>query len=99
MGVITLTASRERVEVGVADLAPGDYVRLAVIDQGEGMSQETLARATEPFFTTKGIGKGTGLGLAMVHGITTQSGGTLRLESSVGVGTRVELWLPSRQPG
>jgi PAS domain S-box-containing protein len=93
-GVITLTASRERVDVGVADLAPGDYVRLAVIDQGEGMRQETLARATEPFFTTKRIGKGTGLGLAMVHGLMTQSGGTLRLKSRVEVGTEVELWLP-----
>jgi PAS domain S-box-containing protein len=93
-GAITLTAGRERVGPGVLDLTPGDYVRLAVVDQGEGMSQEILARATEPFFTTKGIGKGTGLGLAMIHGLTTQSGGTLRLNSSVGVGTEVELWLP-----
>ncbi len=93
-GAITLTAGRERVGPGVLDLAPGDYVRLAVVDQGEGMSEEILARATEPFFTTKGIGKGTGLGLAMIHGLTTQSGGTLRLKSSVGVGTEVELWLP-----
>ena len=60
----------------------------------KGCSEEILARATEPFFTTKGVGKGTGLGLAMVHGLTTQSGGTLRLKSSVGVGTEVELWLP-----
>src|SRR5208282_4723255 len=51
-------------------------------------------RATEPFFTTKGVGKGTGLGLAMVQGLTAQSGGTLRLKSNVGVGTEVELWLP-----
>jgi PAS domain S-box-containing protein len=93
-GAITLTAGREHVGPGVMDLAPGDYVRLAVADQGEGMSEEILARATEPFFTTKGIGKGTGLGLAMIHGLMTQSGGTLRLKSSVGVGTEVELWLP-----
>ncbi len=91
-GTITLTAERAR--SGGPDLAPGDYVRLAVIDRGEGMSEETLARATEPFFTTKGVGKGTGLGLAMIHGLTTQSGGALRLKSHLGAGTEVELWLP-----
>jgi len=94
-GAIALTISCERVGPGALDLAPGDYVRLAVVDQGEGMSEATLARATEPFFTTKGIGKGTGLGLAMIHGLTTQSGGTLRLRSRVGVGTEVEIWLPA----
>lgn len=94
-GIIALTAASEHVGPGALDLAPGDYVRLAIIDQGEGMSEETLARAAEPFFTTKGIGKGTGLGLAMIHGLTKQSGGTLRLRSRVGVGTEVELWLPA----
>ena len=98
-GAITLTAGRARVGPGVPDLAPGDYVRLVVTDQGEGMSAEILARATEPFFTTKGVGKGTGLGLAMIHGLTNQSGGTLRLKSSVGVGTEVELWLPVAASG
>ena len=98
-GAITVTAGRARVDPGVPDLAPGDYVRLVVTDQGEGMSAEILARATEPFFTTKGIGKGTGLGLAMIHGLTNQSGGTLRLKSSVGVGTEVELWLPVAASG
>ena len=93
-GAITLTAACKRVGPGAPDLAPGDYVRLTVVDEGEGMSAETLARAAEPFFTTKGVGKGTGLGLAMIHGLTTQSGGTLRLRSRVGVGTEVELWLP-----
>ena len=93
-GTITLTAACERVAPGAPDLAPGDYVRLTVVDQGEGMSEETLARAAEPFFTTKGIGKGTGLGLAMIHGLANQSGGALRLRSRVGVGTEVELWLP-----
>ena len=94
-GVITLSATRERVGAAAPDLAPGDYVRLAVADQGEGMSEEILARATEPFFTTKGIGKGTGLGLAMIHGLTTQSGGTLRLKSRLGEGAVVEIWLPT----
>jgi PAS domain S-box-containing protein len=93
-GTITVTAARERVDQGVPDLASGDYVRLTVADQGDGMNQETLTRATEPFFTTKGVGKGTGLGLAMVQGLTAQSGGTLRLKSNVGVGTEVQLWLP-----
>ena len=93
-GDITLTAGKERVGLGAADLAPGDYFRLTITHQGEGMSEETLARATEPFFTTKWIGKGTGLGLAMIHGLATQSGGTLRLKSILGVGTVVEIWLP-----
>jgi PAS domain S-box-containing protein len=78
-------------------LAPGDYVCLSVTDEGEGMDEETLAKATEPFFTTKGIGKGTGLGLSMVHGLAEQSGGRLVIKSSKGFGTRVEMWLPSAQ--
>jgi CheY-like chemotaxis protein/two-component sensor histidine kinase len=79
-------------------LAPGDYVCLSVTDEGEGMDEETLAKATEPFFTTKGVGKGTGLGLSMVHGLAEQSGGRLVIKSSKGFGTRVEMWLPSVNP-
>ena len=63
-------------------------------DTGEGMDEETLARAVEPFFTTKGIGKGTGLGLSMIHGFAEQSGGRLVLNSRKGEGTTAELWLP-----
>ena len=72
----------------------GDYVRLAVTDDGEGMDPQTLARAAEPFYTTKGVGKGTGLGLAMVHGLAEQSGGRLVLKSQLGLGSRMEIWLP-----
>ena len=58
------------------------------------MDEATLARATEPFFTTKGVGKGTGLGLSMVHGLAEQSGGAFKLSSEKGKGTTAELWLP-----
>jgi len=71
----------------------GDYVCLAVVDTGVGMDERTLAQATEPFFTTKGPGKGTGLGLPMVMGLAEQSGGRLVLKSSPGAGTTAEIWL------
>jgi PAS domain S-box-containing protein len=76
------------------DLAAGRYLRLAVTDTGQGMDEETLRKATEPFFSTKGVGKGTGLGLSMVHGVAAQLHGALRLSSETGKGTRAELWLP-----
>jgi PAS domain S-box-containing protein len=77
-----------------ANLPRGDYVRISIADTGLGMSDETLAKATEPFFTTKGIGKGTGLGLSMVHGFIAQSGGAMEITSTEGSGTAVNLWLP-----
>jgi PAS domain S-box-containing protein len=91
-------------------LKPGSYVRLAVIDTGKGMDEATLALALDPFFTTKGVGKGTGLGLPMVLGMAQQSEGRLVLKSRKGEGTTAEIWLPvasggtraarnSRQPG
>ncbi len=80
-------------------LAPGRYLCLAVTDSGTGMDAATLARATEPFFTTKGVGKGSGLGLSMVHGLAAQSGGVLHIESTPGRGTTVELWLPVDSTG
>ena len=75
-------------------LKPGTYICLTVRDTGTGMDEETLKRATEPFFTTKGVGKGTGLGLSMVHGVAEQSGGWFTLRSRKGEGTTAELWLP-----
>ncbi|RYG89585.1 MAG: response regulator, partial [Alphaproteobacteria bacterium] len=69
-------------------------VLLSIQDTGEGMSPETLKRVFEPFFTTKPTGKGTGLGLSQIHGYAVQSGGSARIESEVGTGTLVELWLP-----
>jgi len=76
------------------DLAFGEYVSISVSDTGTGMNPETLARAFEPFFTTKEAGRGSGLGLSIVHGFAAQSGGSLRITSSPGKGTKVDLWLP-----
>jgi PAS domain S-box-containing protein len=79
---------------GDAALKAGDYLKVSVIDNGSGMSPETLKKAIEPFFSTKPVGKGTGLGLSMVHGLVIQLGGTLELSSVVGKGTTVTLVLP-----
>ncbi|MBC9882062.1 response regulator [Bradyrhizobium sp. INPA01-394B] len=72
----------------------GDFVRLSVVDTGVGMSPEILSRVFEPFFTTKEVGKGSGLGLAQVHGFATQSRGAVRIKSQIGRGTSIELYLP-----
>jgi PAS domain S-box-containing protein len=93
-GLITISAKEHLVISDAGHLAPGEYVCLCVTDAGEGMDESTLARAMEPFFTTKGIGKGTGLGLPMVHGLAQQSGGHFELKSKKGAGTTAELWLP-----
>lgn len=94
-GSIFVSASEEILSRAHASgLQPGRYVCFSVEDEGEGMDEETLARAVDPFFTTKGIGKGTGLGLSMVQGLAAQSGGQLILKSRKGSGTRAEIWLP-----
>ena len=75
-------------------LNPGEYVILSVADTGIGMDGATLKRACEPFFTTKGVGRGSGLGLSMVQGLSQQSGGTMRITSRPGAGCMISLWLP-----
>jgi nitrogen-specific signal transduction histidine kinase/CheY-like chemotaxis protein len=97
-GTLRITAGSETVEAGHrSKLDPGEYIRLSVADTGVGMDEATLNRAVEPFFSTKGVGKGTGLGLSMVHGLASQLGGALTIDSRSGVGTNVELWLPVSQ--
>ena len=95
-GTLSFSARLETIEVGQSArvIQPGDYVRLIVADSGVGMDASTLAKATEPFFTTKGLGKGTGLGLSMVDGLAAQSGGMLQIRSEPSRGTTVELVLP-----
>ncbi len=92
-----LTVVAEQVAIGPSaepKLVPGLYVRLSVIDTGSGMDAQTLARAIEPFFSTKETGRGTGLGLSMVHGLAGQLGGGFKLSSALGEGTRADLYLP-----
>jgi CheY-like chemotaxis protein len=95
-GVVTISAMNAQIDEAHAskDLVAGDYIVLTVEDEGTGISPEILDQVLEPFFTTKAVGKGTGLGLSMVYGFARQSGGSVRVESEVGVGTSVSIWLP-----
>jgi PAS domain S-box-containing protein len=93
----TITVSADQRTIGEGDplgLAPGDYVTLSVADTGEGIPPDLLEQVLEPFFTTKPVGKGTGLGLSMVYGFARQSGGSVQIDSALGQGTTVTLWLP-----
>ena len=92
-GTLTISTGLSR-EGESVELEAGDYVCVAVADTGQGMTAEVAARAIEPFFSTKPLGRGTGLGLAQVYGIARQSGGSLRIDSREGEGTRVRLILP-----
>ncbi|MGY0651083.1 ATP-binding protein [Luteimonas sp. A537] len=93
-GGIVVAADGERVVRARAGLVPGNYLRLSVRDNGRGMSADVLARAMEPFFTTREGEHGNGLGLSMVYGFARQSGGDLEIDSSPGAGTEVRLYLP-----
>ena len=89
-GTLTISAALQ-------PMPSGPHVCIAVSDTGRGMDEETLKRAAEPFFTTKGLGHGTGLGLSMVDGLAIQSGGSMRVQSRLGAGTRVELLFAQQQ--
>ena len=96
-GILRIETVNRRIDQAAAPaqaISAGDYVRLMIADSGAGMTPETLERVFEPFFTTKGIGKGTGLGLAMVHGFVQQSDGHIAVSSVPGRGTTVEILLP-----
>lgn len=99
-GTIRISVSTESVGEGHRSKLPAEqYLCLSVADTGTGMDAATLACAVEPFFSTKGVGKGTGLGLSMVHGLASQLNGALTIQSSPGLGTSVELWLPCSASG
>jgi CheY-like chemotaxis protein/nitrogen-specific signal transduction histidine kinase len=94
-GCLTIAAANRHLVKNEGELAPGDYVRISIADTGLGMTDAVLARACEPFFTTKnGGGGGAGLGLSMAQGIVRQHGGALRISSRLGVGTTVTMHLP-----
>jgi len=94
-GTVTILAENRSVaDEEIPGVAAGEYVRLAVQDTGSGISPEHLEKVMEPFFTTKELGKGSGLGLSMVYGFAKQSDGAFRVESELGRGTTAQLWLP-----
>jgi PAS domain S-box-containing protein len=93
-GDLDISVALDDGSTDVQQLDPGPYIRIDVRDSGSGMDEATLARAVEPFFTTKGLGRGTGLGLSSVHGLAAQSGGRFILNSSLEAGTKASLWLP-----
>ncbi len=96
----TLSVLLERVDLAEArslsrgTVSPGPYVRLVIRDTGVGIRPDVLERIFDPFFTTRGVGKGTGLGLSLVHGIVTDLGGAIHVNSATGEGTTFEIWLP-----
>jgi PAS domain S-box-containing protein len=96
-GTLTISTSNTVLDAAhalVRDLKPGEYVRLAITDTGVGMAPDVQARAFDPFYTTKPIGQGTGLGLSMIYGFVRQSEGSVRIESEVGQGSTIEICLP-----
>ncbi|MDB5797399.1 MAG: putative histidine kinase, hybrid [Paucimonas sp.] len=96
-GRLRLEVHNETLDSPPDELAPGDYVVIMLADSGQGMPQEVISQALDPFFTTKAVGAGSGLGLPQAYGFARQSGGTLLLESTPGRGTRVTIYLPRSQ--
>ena len=90
----TANVALDDAQAAEGNVVPGPYVMIAVVDTGIGMTPEVLAKAFDPFFTTKGVGQGTGLGLSQVYGFIRQSGGHVKLESTMGAGTAVNIYLP-----
>ena len=94
-GELTISVDAARIAPGhPLGLSPGDFVRLCLADTGKGMDETVRARAVDPFFSTKGVGQGTGLGLSMAHGLAAQLGGALTIDSKPGDGARIAIWLP-----
>jgi two-component system CheB/CheR fusion protein len=97
-GALTIASSKIELDEAFAarraDVSPGAYTLLSVTDNGAGMTKEVLSQVFDPFFTTKEVGQGSGLGLSMAFGFTKQSGGHIEIESELGVGTTVNLYLP-----
>ncbi len=96
-GRLTIETGNDWVDERTArerDVPPGQYISICVSDTGTGMPPDVIAKAFDPFFTTKPIGQGTGLGLSMIYGFARQSGGQVRIDSEVGTGTKVCVYLP-----
>ncbi|NNC73187.1 MAG: response regulator [Sphingomonadaceae bacterium] len=97
-GILTISATNVVLATNeIGDASAGEYVRIAVSDEGSGMAPEVMEHVFEPFFTTKPVGKGTGLGLSQIFGFARQSGGEVGIDTEVGVGTTVSLYLPAHE--
>lgn len=100
-GAVTISTEATEVEEAACltnpDAVSGRYVRLTVTDTGTGMDEDTVAQVFEPFFTTKKPDDGVGLGLAVVHGVVTQTGGFVTVRSDIGVGSTFALYIPARE--
>lgn len=97
LGIRTFNRVLDSADAFPHEMRPGEYVCLSVSDTGTGMSDEVVKRAFDPFYTTKPLGRGTGLGLSMIYGFARQSGGQVRIESALGLGTTIHLFLPRHQ--